>query len=104
MDVLGKNPSGWLCAEHNHYHTAQIFLIRSHFRPKVKFWSLRRVLDRILTILPHEMSHAWVEIFGIRKGKHILNAVEEAGSTGHVKAFKNVFRMCIWAAHEHFGL
>lgn len=50
------------------------------------------------------MSHAWVEIFGSRKYASVLDVLEEMGPTGHGRAWKNVLRMCVWAAREHFGI
>ena len=100
----GQTSYSHVCYEHQQCHTIRIFLSRHHHGPGEKRLSPRKQLDDILNVLLHEMSHAWVEIFGNRKYGSASEAIEEIGPTGHGKAWKNVFRMCVWAAREHFGL
>ena len=101
---LGETRTGWLCPKHGQCHNMRIFLLRPQIRRKGESRLPKRSLDRMLTILLHEMSHAWVEMFGTREGKPLSDAIDENGPTGHGRAWKNVFRMCVWAAREHFGL
>ncbi|KAL8792508.1 MAG: hypothetical protein Q9195_004878 [Heterodermia aff. obscurata] len=101
---LGQTGYNHICYSHQQCHTVRILLTRYHHGADGKRLSPRKQLDYILSILLHEMSHAWVEIFGNRKYGSASEAIEEIGPTGHGKAWKNVFRMCVWAAREHFGL
>ena len=101
---LGETREGWLCNKHHQCHNVHILLVRPQIQREGESRLPKRSLDRILTMLLHEMSHGWVEIFGTREGKPLLEAIDENGPTGHGKAWKNVFRMCVWAAREHFGL
>lgn len=100
----GQTSYSHVCYEHQQCYTVRIFLSRYHHGPDGKRLSPRKQLDDILSVLLHEMSHAWVEIFGNRKFGSASEAMEEIGPTGHGKAWKNVVRMCVWAAREHFGL
>ena len=101
---FGQTNYGHECREHQQYYTVRILLTRYHHGPNGKRLSPRKQLDCILSALLHEMSHAWVEIFGNKKFRCASEAIEEIGPTGHGKAWKNVFRMCAWAAGEYFGL
>ena len=100
----GQTSYGHICYKHQQCHTVCIFLTRYHYGADRKRLSPRKQLDNILSLLLHEMSHAWVETFGNRRYGSASEAIEEIGLTGHGKAWKNVFRMCVWAAREHFGL
>lgn len=102
--LLGRTLEGWECPRHHQCHNVRILLLRPQIQREGEFRLPRRSLDRTLTVLLHEMSHAWVEIFGMREGKSLPELLDENGPTGHGKAWKNVFMMCVWAAREHFGL
>ena len=92
------------CRKHQQCHAVRIHLRRHRTNSAGKALGPRTQLLRILGILLHEMSHAWVEIFGSRKYGSVSDVLEEMGPTGHGRAWKNVLRMCVWAAREHFGL
>lgn len=95
----------WDCKQHQQCHTVRILLLRPPAsRHKAKALAPKWVLDHTLNCLLHEMSHAWVEIFSTSQRISFEDAIEEMGPTGHGKAWKNVYRMCVWAAQDYFGL
>ena len=102
--LIGQTREGWKCPKHRQCHNVRILLLRPQIQCEGESRLPKRSLDRTLTTLLHEMSHAWVEIFGTREGRPLPEAIDEIGLTGHGKAWKNVYRMCVWSAREHFGL
>ena len=107
QETTGVACFGHVCRKHQQCHTIRIQLARDFGYVKEKRSTRRGRLARLhatLSILLHEMSHAWVEIFLSKKYRQISHALDELGPFGHGKAWKNVFRMCLWTASEQFGL
>ena len=89
-----------ICRKHEQCHAVSIMLARDNFgelAPKQR-------LDRVLTLLLHEMCHAWVSLYFDTRGMTVEETLQDFGHGGHGLAWTWVMRISILAASHFFGI